>query len=118
MSRKNPFYPNVALKSDMYPYQNIEELFKDVSDLYNALSRLKILTDWKAIEIERDIYEYFKSNELLELIRKRKSCDFDDDDSSFVPDSLQQVYPSLPLKEREAFLYTLRGLIQEKLGNQ
>lgn len=50
-------------------------------------------------------------------IQNFSKCPYDDD-SSFIPNSLQQVYLSLPLKEREAFLYTLRGLIQEKLGNQ
>jgi hypothetical protein len=114
MSKENPYYPNPHLKKDMFPYTSVQELYEEVSNLYNAACRLKVLPDWKAQEVEVEVYEFFKNDELDKKMREENYIG--DDDDTFVPDSLQNVYPALPDTDKEAFLYTLRGVIQEKLG--
>ena len=116
MTQQNPYYPNAHLAKDMFPYDSVEAFHQEVTNLYTALCNLKLLSDWQVGEIENEVYQYFYTEQLDEEIRARNYIE--DDDGDFTPDTLRDVYPALPEDDREAFLFTLRGVIQSKLTHQ
>jgi hypothetical protein len=93
----------------MYPYDSVDELKVDVDRLYSTACRLKLLSDEKSSDIETDLFNHFRSDELIEKLGL-------DEDDPFPPDALDALYPALPDNRKEEFLFIMRGLIQEKLS--
>jgi hypothetical protein len=115
MTLNNLFYPpSSKLKNEIYPYSDTSEFKSDIEKLYNSACRLKLIPDYLASEIESKMDAYF-GNETVYAKIKETDDSFEEE---FTPDSLNQIYPALPEDKKEEFLYTLRGLILEKLSNK
>lgn len=108
--KNTPYYPNTRLKQAMRP-QDVDELYSEVKKLYESVCHLQLLPDWKASEVETEVYHFFQTDELDSKIREEGHLE-----EGEVPDSLDVLYPALPESEREPFLFTLRGVIQTKLS--
>ena len=112
MKSKNSFYPpSHDLKSEIYPYDNINAFKNDVESLYKSACRLKLIPDYLASEIESKLDSYFGSTSVYKRI-KLADQHFEEDS---IPDSLNQLYPALQDDDKEEFIYTLRGLILQYL---
>ena len=110
-SKINNYYPpSPGLKREMYPYDSVEKFKEDVDRLYSAACRLKIIPDFVAGEIDQEIYDHFRTNQVVKKIKVINPY-YENE----VPDPLEHLYPALPEEKKEEFLYLLRGLIHEKL---
>jgi len=114
MKKKTTDYypPSPGLKREMYPYESIDKLKSDVYNLYGSALRLQLISDDKRQDIESDLFEHFDSDNVREKIDE-----INPDLDGMVPSPWGELYQAIPDDKKEEFLYIMRGLIKEKLGN-